>query len=275
MTIRVRRLDDPAEVLDRAGDFLLSRPVLHNIVLTLLEARRRSPSEGRYWLATDGSEVGGVAFQSPLTYESTVTPMSPETAHAVADVMAAEDPALPGINGEAATAAALAGHWTERTKRAAVPWQGQRLYEASRIRVPEGIPGTARPAGSEDRDLLIEWVRSFHDEATPGEPGQPEATVDARLSAGHMWIWDAGGPVSMTTLTPPTAGVVRVQAVYTPPEERRHGYAAALVATLSDHVLDRGDRPILYADLGNPVSNSVYRRIGYGCVAEIVRYRFA
>ena len=31
----------------------------------------------------------------------------------------------------------------------------------------------------------------------------------------------------------------------------------------------------LYTDLGNPTSNSVYRRIGYRAVAEGLRYRFA
>jgi predicted GNAT family acetyltransferase len=70
------------------------------------------------------------------------------------------------------------------------------------------------------------------------------------------------------------AAVVRVQAVYTPPEARRRGYAAALVAGVSQAVLADGHAPALYTDLGNPVSNSVYRRIGYDSVAEVVRYRF-
>jgi predicted GNAT family acetyltransferase len=78
----------------------------------------------------------------------------------------------------------------------------------------------------------------------------------------------------MTTLAPATAGVVRLQAVYTPAGERGHGYAGALVAALSDQVLKQGDLPALYTDLGNPTSNSVYRRIGYQCVAEVTRYRF-
>lgn len=274
MVLRVTRHADAGGMLDQAGDFLRSRPVLHNIVLTLLEGRRRSPGPGRYWLVTDGSRVEGVAFNSPLSFESTVTPMSPRAAQAVAEAMAEEDPALTGVNGEASTAAVLAGQWAESTKRPAMPWQGQRLYEAAEARAPGGVRGTLRRAGPEDREILIDWVGAFHDEATPGESGQPEATVGARLPAGHMWVWDQGGPRSMTTLAPPTAGVVRLQAVYTPPAERGRGYAGALVAALSAQALGRGHRPILYTDLGNPVSNSVYRRVGYQCAAEIVRYRF-
>ena len=37
---------------------------------------------------------------------------------------------------------------------------------------------------------------------------------------------------------------------------------------------EAGHRCILHTDLGNPTSNSVYRRIGYRCVAEGLRYRF-
>jgi uncharacterized protein len=39
-------------------------------------------------------------------------------------------------------------------------------------------------------------------------------------------------------------------------------------------VLAARRRCILYTDLGNPTSNSIYRRIGYRAVAECLRYRF-
>lgn len=83
-------------------------------------------------------------------------PVRPAQALAVA--MAAEDPALPGVNGEAAPAAALAGHWTELTKRPTLPWQGQRLYEARQVSAPSGVALRVRPAKPPDRDLLVEWL---------------------------------------------------------------------------------------------------------------------
>jgi len=274
MAIDVHKLSDPDEVLQVAKAFLVAQPVHHNVILTLLYGRRRRPEPGRYWVVFEDGAPVGVAFQSPLDFEATITPMSVPAAQALAAVMSGEDPALPGVNGEAASAASLAGQWTELTKRPALPWQGQRLYEARQVTKPAGVAGQLRPARPPDRDLLVDWLQAFHDEATPGQPGQPAAIVDARLPAGHMWIWEDDGPRSMTTLAPATAGVVRVQAVYTPPEHRSHGYAGGLVAGLSARVLEQGEVPALYADLGNSISNSVYRRIGYDCVAEILRYRF-
>jgi predicted GNAT family acetyltransferase len=99
--------------------------------------------------------------------------------------------------------------------------------------------------------------------------------VERRLEAGHFWLWEDGGPVSLAANTEPVEGVVRLHFVYTPPERRNRGYAGgACVAGLSGRMQGAGHRCILYTDLGNPTSNSVYRRIGYRAVAEGLRYRF-
>lgn len=70
-------------------------------------------------------------------------------------------------------------------------------------------------------------------------------------------------------------GMARIGPVYTPPEHRGHGYAAALTSVASRAALDRGVRDVvLFADAANPVSNRVYQRIGFAAVAENVRYQF-
>lgn len=180
---------------------------------------------------------------------------------------------MPGVNGEAATAARFAGHWTERTKSAAQPIVGQRIYEVRDVRPPDGVPGAFRQADASDRDVVVEWIRGFH-AATGEKGGDVDELVDRRLPAGHYWLWEERQAVSMGALSEPVADVVRVQAVYTPPEHRTHGYASACVAELSRAALVDGHRCILYTDLGNPTSNSIYRKIGYSAVAEGLRYSF-
>jgi predicted GNAT family acetyltransferase len=98
--------------------------------------------------------------------------------------------------------------------------------------------------------------------------------VDRRLPLGDFWIWTDDRAVSVAALSSPVAGVARVQCVYTPSAQRGRGYAGACVADLSALTLASGHRPILYTDLGNPTSNSVYRRIGFRAVAEGLVYRF-
>ena len=273
MAVKVTFGDDPARVLTEAGAFLASEPVLHNVIFTLLHERVAHHEPGRYWLAKDGDAVVGVVFQSPLSFAATLTPMAPGVVAVMVDEISDAGVALPGVIGEAATAAHFAGQWTERHKSAAVPFQGQRLYELLGAQERAAVSGHLRNAVSDDRDLVVEWMRRF--QADIGERGSdPESLVDSRLPAGRFWLWDDGEPVSLAANSEPVEGVVRVQAAYTPPERRNRGYAGACVGDLSRRIRDGGYRCILYTDLGNPISNSVFRRIGFRAVAEALRYRF-
>lgn len=91
-----------------------------------------------------------------------------------------------------------------------------------------------------------------------------------------MPVWEVDDQiVSMAGPNLPTAGVVRVGLVYTPPEHRRHGYAAACVAAVSQRALDGGAIACsLLTDQANPTSNGVYRRIGYYPVGDVQELTF-
>jgi len=273
MDIRVSLSDDPASVLNVAGEFLASQPVRHNIILSLLQARIAHREPGRYWVAQQNNQVVGVVFQSPLTFAATVTPMNEEVTASIVDAIASDGVVLPGVSGEAATAAVFAGHWAERCRSAAIPFQGMRLYELTQLRGRARIDGKLRRASAEERGLMIEWVGAFQTEI--GEAiTDPDVVVDRWLPAGQLWLWDMGEPMSMAATREPAEGVIRVAAVYTPPKNRRRGYAEACVFGISKWIRQAGYRCILYTDLGNPTSNSIYRRIGYRAVGEVLRYRF-
>lgn len=277
MSTAVDATDNPAEVLEVAGSFLASDPVRHNVILTLLHNRVSVPMSGRYWMVKDGGETRGVVFQSPLDFLAATTPMSPGHVAAAVDAIVEQGVQLPGVNGVAATAARFAGQWTERTKSAASPTQGNRIYEVDELRSARRVPGTCRMAGPQDRDLLIRWFDEFSEEAVADRPsgGDTGKLVDFRLGRGQLFVWDTGEPVSLTGVSDPVAGVARIGPVYTPPPLRGGGYASALVAAVSGSVLARGERCILYTDLANPISNSVYRALGYRAVDEALAYRFA
>jgi uncharacterized protein len=274
MEVRVLFTEDAAFVLSRAGAFLSSQPVLHNLVLSILHARVAQGDPGRYWIAMQRDNAAGVVLQSPLTFPATLTPMPAPVAVAMADAIAEAGVALPGVNGDAATAACFAGQWSERSKAAATPFQGNRLYEFMETGEVPGIEGELRLASANERGLMIFWTRAFQIEI--GESADDtELRVDRAMAAGQVWLWEHGGePVSIAVSRERVEGVVRLSGVYTPPEKRKLGYASACVDALSRRLRDAGNRCVLYADLGNPISNSIYRRIGYRAVAEALRYRF-
>jgi len=273
MDIKVAFSEHPEFVLKVAREFLASQPVLHYLILSLLHSRITHCEPGRYWSATDGGRVVGVAVQSPLTFPATLTPMECHVVNALVDAIAEMGISLPGVNGGAATAASFAGHWTERCKSAARPIQGNRLCELLDLAEAPSVGGKLRQATLTYCGLMIEWTGAFQDEI--GEPANDTALrVDRALAAGQLWLWDDGEAVSMTMSRDAVEGVVRLSGVYTPTHKRECGYASACVHAVSKNFHDAGYRCILYTDIANHTSNSIYRCVGYRAVAEAVRYRF-
>ena len=83
-------------------------------------------------------------------------------------------------------------------------------------------------------------------------------------------------PVSMAMIRPPVAGVSRIGPVYTPDDERGHGYGSAVTAAASRTATAMGaDEVVLFTDIANPVPNAIYRRIGFRPVSDWLVIGFA
>ncbi len=269
-------MEDATAALALAESFLLRRPVEHNLVLSLLHQRRVQPEPGLYWVVLDDDEVVGLALRSPLDFVATLTPMSVPAVAVLVDAVIQDAPNLPGINGEASTVATFAGHWAERTSVAAAPIEAHRLYQLDSAPEPAPAPGMLRRAGASEAEMLAEWSRSFQTEVGLPHAGDIAEVTRRRVGEGRLWIWEDQGPVSGAGATAAVAGVARVNFVYTPPEHRRRGYAAACVSELSAYLLGtEAETCVVYAQLANPTSNGVYRSIGYRAVTEILLYRFS
>ena len=269
-------MDDAPAVLALTESFLLRRPVEHNLVLSLLHQRRARPEPGLYWAVSDHGEVVGLLLRSPLDFVATLTPMSAPAVAVLVDALIQDAPDLPGINGEASTVATFAGHWAERATVAAAPIEAHRLYQLHSAPKPAPAPGILRRADAKDAEMLAEWSRGFQTEVGRPHAGDIAEVTRRRVGEGRLWIWEDQGPVSAAGATAAVAGVARVNFVYTPPEHRRRGYAAACVSELSAHLLaSEADTCVLYAQLANPTSNGVYRSIGYRAVTEILLYRLS
>ena len=271
MGLRVTEIDDPTEAYARANGFLLTRPVDHNLLLTILDQSREFSLGGRFWVVGDGETTVGFALESPIGMGAVLSPMPSRASQLLAESVTAP---LSRVTGVAAAAAAFAGRWTECQSTAVSDIEAMRLYELIDMKPAGTVSGRFRLANSSDRSTLIEWTDAFVAEADV-VPQNAAELVDRRLESGQFWVWDDHGVVSMVSASEPAADVTRVQYVYTPPARRGSGYASACVGQLSEEMTDRGLRCVLYTDLANPTSNSIYRRIGYEAVAEILAYDFA
>jgi uncharacterized protein len=277
--MEAERLDDPVEFLAQAEPFLLGDEARHNLILGIAgDLRDGSIYENfRLWLVRDGDEVVAVAVRTPPYNLILGQPRSPEALASLAEAVADD---LPGVVGAVPEAVEFAEHWSRRTGRPHRTNMRQGVYALERVEPPPTVPGSARVATQNDRELAVRWFIAFSEEALhEGSPGadQAEEIFDHRVSSSSsgLLFWENDGePVSLAGWGGRTPNGIRVGPVYTPPKLRGRGYATALTAELSQRLLDGrlfdGGRSLcfLYTDLANPTSNAIYERIGYRQVAE-------
>jgi predicted GNAT family acetyltransferase len=157
-----------------------------------------------------------------------------------------------------------------------------RIYKLEEVIPPPDRTGDIRSVEKKDRRMMMDWFDGFYREAVQEspDPAKVRRQVDLYMREDSklrgLMIWEKFGiPVSMAGYAGPTPNGIRVGAVYTPPEQRKRGYASAVTAGASQHLLDVGYQfCFLFTDLLNPTSNHIYQQIGYKPVCDVDRYTF-
>ena len=273
-SLHVDSMTDAAAAIDRAGTYLAAQPVELNVIWSVMKHGVDSGAPGRYWLLDTDAGTAGIVIESPPGRAAGISPVRREYAHALADAISREGHRLSGVSGDASATSAFAGRWTEQARTSAVVRDAQRLYALGCLVQPDGVPGRLRRAEPSERDMTIEWWSAFQAEiGSPG--GDVSLAVDSALSTHRLFFWDDGGARCLARATEPLGGVSRIGVVFTPLQWRRRGYAAACVGALCEWVRDEESaNSVLYAQLGNPSSNAIYRRLGFEAVSEMLVYRF-
>ena len=277
--LKVIRYDAPRAFLQRAEPWLLGREAENNLVLGLADSLSRSTRgyESPLYFATveRAGEVQGCAFRTP-PYKLGLTRMPDEAVPLVASDVAEVYDSLPAVLGPLDVARGVGDAWAALKGVRAVDGMRQRIHSLERVRYPaREAAGTMRLAKEGDLALVASWIQSFVRTTGLQHVREPDARAGRLVAAGFLALWVDRVPVSMAAFPASTRNTVRVGYVYTPAEHRRRGYASALVARVSRHILDSGFRQcVLYTDLANPASNRIYRAIGYRPIQDVMDVNF-
>jgi predicted GNAT family acetyltransferase len=223
-------------------------------------------------VAEDAGSVVGCLLRTPPHGVVLSRFDSPTAVDAVASEVIDMHPELPGALGPAAISARFAEAWSRATGSEARVTIRQRIHAAAAVHDLPRAPGRMRRGTPADRETITSWLRAFADEALAGarHVEDADASYERREAdpEGAWLLWDDDGVVSLAAYGAPTPSGIRVGPVYTPPEQRGHGYATSLVAELTAERLAAGrGYCFLFTDVSNPTSNAIYARIGYEPVA--------
>lgn len=271
MTYELVRHAGPGDFLQRAESWLLASEAEHNLHLSLAYARRDAGATGADVLfgtvEQDGDLVGCVIRTPP--HKLLITSMPPEAAPDIVGPVAELYDEIPAVLGPADSAVAVTSAWTALKGGGWETGMQQRIYRLDQVEPVRPVPGAMRLATMDDLELLTDWGTGFARDAGHAFLLAREQ-VNRMIERQDLHIWQDESPASMAVAQGATPNGCRVGYVYTPPELRGRGYASALVARLSQRMLDSGMTfCVLYTDLGNPTPNAIYQRIGYNAICDV------
>ncbi|OKI22248.1 GNAT family N-acetyltransferase [Streptomyces sp. CB03911] len=292
----------------QAGGFLAAHPAENTVLLSVADrlatdgpaAYGEEPPRFGWWRPGAGGPVEGAYLQTP-PYNPRLGLMPAVAAAELAGAfveagapgagapgagafevrapgagVSAVGRALDGISGGKAAVRAFAAAWCAATGRRSTVRVDELLHRLVELVPPGPAPaGLARAARTAERELLIGWFEDFGAEVAVDFHTSPDA-VDRRIADGTLHVWEDGGrPVSFAGRSPVVAGMSRIGPVFTPPGLRGRGYAGAVTAAASAYALAQGAAEVLlYTDLANPTSNSIYRKLGYRPVEDCLAVTF-
>ena len=265
-----------------ARPLLEADPLRHTSVLTVLDSVCRGTSTPADMLTVrDGDAVVGALLRT-VDRPALVSGVPPRCAATVVDALVELGIDPHGAQGPRAAAEAFAAAWTARTSARTEIVMRTRLFALEELMPRVGVPGSSRVVAPDDEaaiGVLAAWREAFGVEMGHGgafAEQRPHALVRAQAATAGELLWEVdGAPVAQAAARAVTAGMSRIGPVYTPPEHRGHGYAAAVTAAAARWALDHGARHVLlYTDLANPTTNRLYPRLGFRPRYDALELRF-
>lgn len=289
MTMHFKLYTDVHEFYDNTYDVLMRHEsqnmiCLGNIIVGNKGEDKTGWRDPANWLMATISDDKGIkltALMTPphnITLYATDNIINPEAISCLIDGL--KEYEIPGVITEKDLAMYFAKEYTAIKGLEFRTTMNQRIYELNEVNPEIKKVGVVRLLEDRDMSFLPYWLEAFNVAGSYGKAEMPIPQNDElyryRISTKKIYVLEVEGvPVSMAGYTREMQTAIGVAFVYTPPYNRGKGYASSIVAQISQMALDNGfSRCVLYTDLSNPTSNSIYQKIGYKPVCDSLMLKF-
>lgn len=268
-----------SDYMEKVENLLMEKEACNHLLLGLMHYYQTTLSKDIYLgYITENSDVVYAFMQTPLNHWilADIDHVDEHIIKNLALYLYKRGMKVPGIQGPTWVAKVFVKEWLLLKKTKARLHKNELVYRINKqkksVYAHELVKATNKEHG-----LVKKWLIHFGKETN-------ETITDIRASQmatkyienGSLYFWFVNGePVSMANQSQKTKHGVTINAVYTPDIHKGNGYATNLVATLSQKLLEEGNKfCCLLADKDNPTSNYVYQKVGYEVVGESVVYWF-
>jgi predicted GNAT family acetyltransferase len=283
--MEVNFYEDIIEFYNLVLEFLLRNEAENNLLFSILNAIKDNPKrygEEKPILITvsDNNEIKLVSLRTPPYNQILSNTDNIKSIEELTNALLQMNLELPGVLGFKVGAEKFVHLWCVNKNLKSKLIRNERIYKLEKV-VAETLGSKDFIIGSEEEQILIlNWAKAFILEALPERDEShlkktQEALIEDIKNKKIFLLLDNHKVVSMARKGGKTPNGNLVNLVYTPPELRRMGYASECVAKLSKYLLDEGNKfCFLFTDLMNPISNSIYQKIGYRPVIDVDEYQF-
>jgi hypothetical protein len=234
--------------------------IRHSLLLSIIRHFRNDPQSTGIRTWTLGGP-GECAMQT-LGYPIVLGNLSEAQSRGFAETLQGDD--YPGVFGSGETAP----HFARRARELGAEFSEEipQLVQAvgAAPQVPS-VPGFPRQLQPKDFELFRTWTLAFIREAVPSDPVPSGDALKEAFNSRRHWLWILEDrPVSIAAITRRTRNAAFINGVYTPPEYRNRGFAAAITAIVAREIFSDGRKAAcLYTDLRNPASRRCYAKLGF------------
>jgi uncharacterized protein len=274
---------DASSFLKICQKALEENEVNSNLILGISETLSKNnyaygTDEPFYSIATSNNEISLIGLMTPprnlLIYEH--KNLNINVIELFANNLFSKYMKIPGITGESTVTKSFLEEWIKISPCDYKIGKNLRIYKLTKVSSYNRPDGIFRCAEINDTEIITNYVNKFSVEINePITIENAKEVTENSIANKEIFIWENRDIVSIARKQRPTKHGMAIGYVYTPTEHRGNGYATALVAELSQNILDSGKMfCTLYTDLSNPTSNSIYQKIGYNPICDNVSYMF-
>ncbi|MCL1863876.1 MAG: GNAT family N-acetyltransferase [Defluviitaleaceae bacterium] len=236
------------------------------------------------WFMATVSDANGIkltALMTPpfnLTLYMTDNIENEDALDSLVDGLLSENITIPGILAENSLAILFAEKYAKVFGKPYHTNMKMRIHQLQKVNLQPNPTNKIRLLTENDMDFFPFWVECMNYDffEKPIKINDDIKKYLHLINQKNCYILEDNGiPVTIAKASRPMQTVCGVADVYTPPYFRRRGYATSCVAQLSQLLLDKGyEKCALYTDLSNPISNSIYKKVGYTPVCDTLDIKF-